>query len=57
MYSSTEDGTTAINQSNRRQINKLQNLLAQNQVRFDACNKQIDAYWCAHLDTVRESNR
>lgn len=47
----------AINQAHRRQLNKLQTLLSQNQARFDIISKQIDANWSSHLETARENNR
>lgn len=55
--SSGQEESMVINQAHRRQLNKLQNLLSQNQARFDIISKQIDAHWSSHLEAVRENNR
>lgn len=46
-----------VNQTHRRLVNKLQNLLAQNQSRYDVFSKQLDANWNAHLQHKRENDK
>lgn len=55
--SKSTDESAAANQTHRRLVNKLQNLLAQNQSRFDVFSKQLDANWNAHLQNKRENDK
>lgn len=51
------DANMTVNQTHRRLVNKLQNLLAQNQARFDVFSKQLDANWSSHLQNQRENDK
>lgn len=56
-HNSLEDSAISTSQTNKRQLTKLQNQVAQFEARFDMCNKQIDANWSIHQDNVKENNR
>lgn len=42
-----------MSQTNRRELNKLEKLLATNEQQFRIVSNQIDAQWSVHQDKVR----
>lgn len=46
-----------MSQTNRRQLQKLQNLLAVNENQFQLVTKQIDAQWSTHQTLLKQNSR
>lgn len=49
--------TSTMSQTNRRQLDKLQRLLAINEAQYQIVNKQIDSFWSSHQQNVKQNQR
>lgn len=52
-----QDNGASMNQANRRQLVKLQNMLTINENQYHSINNQIDGLWSQYQDKIKKSSR